>query len=344
MSLHPIFKLREKHTSALLELLDEVILGTNGAQYRHLDTAEKIEECDNPLHLSMERNENIIGNITFCRRHEDWYIRYFAFSARFQSGGKRKNDATKSNLLKSELNTFFNNAFRGIYANTEVNSFYAYIDPNNKKSLWMSETFGFETVGQIATQTFSRVRPKRSMRLEKLSEWEEVKSFVQNTFKNYAYYFDSQTRKPPFYVLKDENDEILALTKITSAKWQIKRLPGRFGGALVSLIPFIPGLRKIIRPSQHTFLVPEAVIAKNNSSELIDELFAGILHLEKQHLLIWWTDEKDSLYQSIRNDVKWGILNKMIGVNRANVVRKCNPKLKKINLNTPVYTSGIDFI
>ncbi len=342
MGLNPLFKLSEKHTPALIELLDSVVLGTNGAHYRHLDTAEKIAECDNIIHLSMERHEKVIGNISFCRRERHWYIRYFAFADNFQSGGKRKSNVRQSNFLKRELERFFSEVFAGEYG-PSIDSFYAYIDPNNEKSLWMSESFGFETIGCVATQTFSRISPRKSRHVEQLESWEEVKAIVRGNYSNYAYYFETQTSRSPHYVIRDENSEIIAFAKVAKANWEIKRLPGKIGGLLTRIIPFIPGLRKIIRPKRHTFIVPEAVFVKDNDPKLLSELFEGILHAENKNLIIWWVDETDRLYMDCKSTVQWGMLHSLVGVNKANVVCKRNPSASQWK-ESPVFTAGIDFI
>ena len=295
-----------------------------------------------PLHLSMQRNEKVIGNITFCRRRNHWYIRYFAVSAMFQSTAKHKSRDSKSGLLKTELNTFFQNAFDGEYSEEKVESFYAYIDPKNEKSLWMSETFGFETVGELATQTFSRVRPKATRRVECITDWSALSALVEEHFADYHYYFTAQTEKPPYYVLRDDSDEILAMAKTSLAKWEIKRLPGKFGEILTKLIPFIPGLRKIVQPKNHTFIVPEAVFVKDNDPNLLTELFEGILAKENQHLIIWWVDKKDELYSSVQSRLKWGLLHKIVGVSGVNVV--CRQNRKSEVAKSPIYTVGIDFI
>jgi hypothetical protein len=74
MALSSIFKIRKEATPALLELLNNTILGTNGAKYRHLDTTSRILEADNPLFLSLERRDKVIGNVTFCQRDNFCYI------------------------------------------------------------------------------------------------------------------------------------------------------------------------------------------------------------------------------------------------------------------------------
>ena len=344
MKLHPIFKIREQATKEIVQLLDSVTLGTNGAHYRHLDTEEKISEADNPLFLSLERHEKVLGNITFCRRGKDWYVRYFAFDTMVQSAGKKKSGANKSGLLKTELTKFFSTALKEGYKDSQVDSFYAYIDPNNEKSLWMSENFGFRKVAEIATQTYSRAHPKESNRLVKIDKWTDVKDVVQEHFKDYNYYNDVHIQKPPFYLLKDERGEILAFATISHANWEIKRLPGKFGGLLTKLIPYIPRIRKLIHPKEHSFIVPEAILVKDNHSELLSELLEGILAAEDKNLIIWWTDTNEPLYQDVKGQVKWGLLHKVIGVSNAHLVVKDTTERVVERNQKPFYTIGFDFI
>ena len=331
-----LLHIRNEATPAVIDLLESVTLGTNGAQYRHLDTRNRINEADKPVFLSIERNNTTLANITFCQRGDAWYIRYFAFDNRFQSTGSKKSNG--NNMIKREIKSFFQDAI----ANEKVKSFYAYIDPKNVKSLWMAENFGFKTISQVATQTFSRVNPKSSNRLEKLEFTEEVVSIIRAAFFEQDYYFEAQM-KPPFYGLRDENGELIAIAKITIANWEIKRLPGKTGGLITKVIPLIPRLNKLIRPKKHTFVVPDCVWAKNNNPLLVEELFNGILHLEKRNLIIWWVDVKDDLYKTVGSKVKWGLLHKMIGVSHAHVVERTgNSSIE--NENKPVFTAGFDFI
>ena len=334
----PLLHTRDYPTEAIIKLLESVTLGTNGAHYRHLDTKTRISEADNPLFLSIERNENVLSNITFCKRDKNWYIRYFAFDSRFQSNGNRKSSG--NSIIKREIEDFFQN----VLDNKEAESFYAYIDPNNVKSLWMSENFGFKTIGRIATQTFSRVKPKNSNRIHKINDWNNVKSIIQSNFSYQQYYFETQSSKAPFYVLKDEKNEIIACAKINLANWEIKRLPGKLGGILTKLIPFMPRLNKLIRPKNHAFVVPDVVWTKNNNPKLLEELFQGILFQEKRNLILWWVDEKDDLFSDIRAAANWGLLHKIIGVNFAHVVQRTNADVDKSTIKQPIFTSGFDFI
>ena len=343
MALSSIFKLRQESTPALLELLNNTTLGTNGAKYRHLDTASRILEADNPLFLSLERTDKVMGNITFCQRDKFWYIRYFAFHSFAQAGNKKKNTDKGNSFLKRELNQFFDEVFEGKHSDEPVESMYAYIDPRNDRSKWMSENFGFKVIGQLATQSFSRFYPKRSPRVEISKDWDALKEIVDYQYGQHNYFFTSHSQKGPFYVLKDAQGEILACTKVTKVNWEIVRLPGKLGRILVKIIPFIPFLNKLIKPKNHIFLVPEIVFSKDNNPILLEELFSSILAQEKCNLMLWWIDEKDPLYISIKEKINWGFFNKLIGVNPVDVVERRNSTSKAISKG-PVFVTAFDMV
>ena len=220
---------------------------------------------------------------------------------------------------------------------------YAYIDPRNDRSKWMSENFGFTTIAHLSTQTFSRVYPKKSNRIVELTQWEDVKSTIEHHFSRYQYYFDSQCSKPPYYAIKDDNGELLAFARFTTVRWEIVRMPGKMGGLLTKFIPFIPFLNRIIQPKNHQFLVPEMVWCKNNDEQLLNELFEGVLALKNQHLILWWVDQNDPFYKSIQTKMKWGILHKIIGTSPVDVVQLKSKSNREEN-QSPVFVSAIDMV
>lgn len=354
--MHPIFKFRTKATEEIISLLESVTVGTDGAHYRHLDTRERMQEADSPLFLSMERHAKVLGSVTFCQREKNWYIRYFAFDSGFQAQGKKK--SSSQGLLKKELNAFFEHQLK----TGEVESFYAYIDPRNVKSLWMSENFQFETVGRIATQTYSSVKKPKEGRVQLDAIPTVIPSEVVTNFESQRYFFNAQLKKENHFSIRDKKGDLLAFAKTTSANWEIKRLPGKFGGVLVNILPYIPFLNRLIQPKNHSFIVPEAVFIKNNDPEMLTELFNGILAHLNERVIIWWVDEQDQLYKSIQSKVNWGLLNKIVGVNQVNLVERSAPKNNLDGPSKPIqedqekkrqllsneaqtnYTSGFDFV
>jgi hypothetical protein len=343
MALSPIFKLRQEVTASIIELLSQTTIGTSGAKYKHLDTPQRILEADSPLFLSMERNDKVIGNITFCQRNDDWYIRYFAFQSILQGSEKKKKVDRGNSFLKKELGQFFDDAFSGKVTEKKVRSMYAYIDPKNERSKWMSETFGFHVIRQLATQSYSRIAPKASDRLQQLHHWEDVQSIVEACYGHHTYFNTSHAKHPPFYALKNEFDEIIAFTRMTKANWKIDRLPGRFGKLLTKLLPYIPYLKKLIRPENHIFLVPEIVWSKDANSTLINELFSAILEKEQLNLILWWVDADDPMYLAVKTEIDWGLIHKLLGSTPIDVVQRTangNPLFQ----DRPVFVTAWDMV
>jgi hypothetical protein len=291
----PPFQLREAPTAEILELLAETTLGTSGARYQHLDVLERVHSADQPLYLSVERAQKVLGNITFCRRGNKWYIRYW-------------------------ITQFFEDTFNGKYQDQKVHLFYAYIDPKNERSKSMSANFGFHVAGNLVTQSFSRVHPKSSSRILKIERWEEVSDEIQHRFSKYQHYDEAQLKTPPFYVLLNTSGEHIACAHITKVRWKIERLPGKIGGLLTKVVPFVPFLRILIKPNDHQFLVPDCVWTKDDNSELLEELFSAILFEEKMNLMLWWMDKNDPLYLGVKNKLNWGLLHKIIGVSPVDIV------------------------
>lgn len=341
--LSPLFKLRTKVTSGVIDLLQETVLGTNGAKYKHLDTSKRIYEADNPLFLSVERHEKTIGNVTFCRRGEHWYIRYFAFQAALQRADVQTTKRKANSVLKRELNFFFQQVLEGNKDFPAVKSMYAYIDPKNEKSKWMSESFGFKTIAHLATQSYSRVYPKKSKRLMLCDDWNEIAPIIREHFGQQKYYFETHCSKPPFYVLRNAENEIIACCRTVNVTWEIVRLPGKMGGLLTKMIPYIPLLRKLIQPNKHAFIVPEIVWTKNNDATLLTELFESILSDQQLNLILWWTDVKNPIYQEVKSEINWGLLNKIIGVAPVDVVVLKSNMEKSENQN-PIFVTAFDMV
>lgn len=327
MKIRAPFILREAYTEAILDLLQQTTLGTDGARYRHNNTAEIIQDLDHPLFLSLERNQKVIGNITFCRRENNWYIRYFAIDPLFQSskGASRE----KKSILKSRIRDFFEEQ------NAQGICFYAYIDPKNLRSKLMSETFGFETIACLKTHSFSRSHPKRSEKLVEITDsiltWSEP-------FRRQLFYTDYQPKTSRVYAL-EKNGETLAFARARRAHWKIERLPGKLGGLWVKMVPF---LNRFLVPSNHRFLVLDKVWAKNNDPQLLEELFESVLAAEKHRLILWWVDEKDPVLQHEKR-IFWGIFRRFLGNPPVDVVARFHPG-NKPETGQPVFVCGIDLV
>lgn len=344
MGLSERYTIRKVASPALLQLLSKTTLGTNGARYKHLDTPTRILEADNPLFISLERDEKVQGNLTFCNRGTQWYLRYFAFANQKQAS-KNVTRVTKTNSrLKLEMASFFDEIFHGKFGEAP-DAFYAYIDPANERSKWMSEQFGFRTEAQLITQSFSRTKPRVHPSVRLVENPTEIEQILEQIKKKHAYYTEAHAKRGPFYAYYNEDGKIIGLTKITRVNWVIERLPGLLGGLFIKLLPFTPGIRKIIKPKKHQFLVPESVWIENNDPRILTQLFESVLAIEKRNMLLWFVDRREPVWRETKPFMNWGLYHKLAPLQIVDVVvlRKNPLKLDELR-SKPIFVAGWDVV
>jgi hypothetical protein len=335
--IQPPFSTDESYTEETLKLLNSVTLGSNGARYKHIGIEKRTSKLHNPLFLNLTLRNKLKANVTFCRRDKDWYVRYFAFDQTFQASSSKNKKSKGRSKLNDQLRSFFESALQD---KNGPDCFYAYIDPKNERSLWMSEAFGFEKKAKVATQTFSRLKPNKGS-LRKLEDVEQIKSLVDQAFSGRPYYHPQQTFKGRSFYVLEKNEEVVAFANSYQAEWKIERIPGKRGKLLTKLIPYIPIINKIIRPDSHRFSVIDSVWVKQHNTDYFQSLAEGILAEENHKVLHWWVDQKESLWNSLKDTVNWGVLHKINGVHEVDLVVRTN---KNIDLKEPAYISGFDFV
>lgn len=319
----------------LIRLFENTVLGTNGAKYKHLDVAQSVAHTDHPLSFSLRRREQLIANITFCKRPFGLYLRYFAFDKRFQSKGKAR--MNPKSQIKQEIETVFQQ-ITAQYPGAD-NYCYAYIDAKNVRSKWMSETFGFQTKAYLATQSFSRIWPKANSTLKEERMNAELFDTIEKNYGHYTAYFTHFLEKGTVYSIFDSNGKRLAFAQFHKVRWEIQRLPGKLGGLQVKLLPYIPFINKLIQPKEHTFLVPEVVCNPSGNIADVQRLFEAVLAKEQLHSLLWWNDTRDGLYQKAQETFSWGPLHQMIGVAMVDVVVRGDFQPKE-----PIFIAAFDMV
>jgi hypothetical protein len=184
----------------------------------------------------------------------------------------------------------------------------------------MSETFGFQTKAKLATQSFSRIWPKTNASLKEEAMNADLVEAIQKKYSHYAAYFAHFFEKGSVYTLFDANGTRLAFAQFHKVRWEIQRLPGKFGGLSVKLLPFLPFLNKLIQPKEHTFMVPNIVCNPSRNIKDVERLFEAVLAKENLHSMLWWNDTRDLLYREAAQKFSWGLLHQIIGVAEVDVV------------------------
>lgn len=326
------FVLRAEYNQEILTLLKKTTLGTNGARYQHLNTAEIIADLDNPLFLSLERNKQVIGNCAFCQRGSNWYIRYFAFDSLFQSSGSQ-NVKQKKSKLREQVSRFFDELV------ADKNRLYAYVDPKNSRSKNMCLSFGLKPIARLNTFSFSRLNPKNKVELEVITEKKDLEELL-NRFRDYEFFTDFQPKRSKIVCYRNKAGQIEAAARIQQANWKVERLPGKIGALLLNTVTKLPFIKQILSKEHFDFVVADLVYA--TTSENLEQLFETILAQEKQKLLLWWVDEKDAMtkYQA---KINWGFFKYFLGKSHVEVVAKYT-KQNEPSQQKAVFVSGVDLI
>lgn len=111
----------------------------------------------------------MLGTFTICIQeinllgstHNSYYIRYVAFDSKFQGGFKK--GKSKGGLHRFLKNFFETSTFDSAPTDGGKSIYWAYIDPDNLRSINLNNRLGFEQIGAFKTTVFSRVNPKISL-------------------------------------------------------------------------------------------------------------------------------------------------------------------------------------
>jgi len=340
---------------AILDLLTNTTIGTNGAKYQHLHTVSKIHKLVNPHYITVRRNKKAIGNMTVCERPilvqnqkvNSLYIRYFAFKTFFQSSGKQNKNKRKS-IFETYLKELFNTSNLDVYK-PEYNPsvYWAFIDPQNNKSWNMADRFGLETIGHFSTYAFSRFYPKKNKNVSpiKPAEKESVWQNIQEFYKDYTNVSKTHLFEDDNYFVYRENEKIVAGIQVFDIHWRIDAMPGKKGKFLVNVLPHIPFLRRIINPKNYRFLGAEGLFWESGHQSKIELLLEAVLAEKKRHSMLSWFDDSDVKLIGLFESMKSGIMQKIKSDNSIEIVAKFNDfdeVLKQKMIASKKYISGFD--
>ena len=303
-------------SEAVKTIIKNTVLGSNGARYRHLKALEQLKKLDNPLYFSLMAKESCLGNITLCQRKDSLYLRYFTFHDRFQASlNSNKREKSRRSPLKEHVSEFLNSL-----TPEKKQAIYAYIEPDNIRSMNMAKEFGFSPKANIAMFHFSRRFPKESRQF-KILTFDEAIPFIRSQYGNQTYYFENP--KSGTYAAWIINNEIVLISRFHEACWEIQSMKGRFGKVLIKALPWLPYVNKLITPARNEFSAFDSFVSLNpsiNRKEVNAFLAAALAHFHVHHMM-HWVDESSPQSQYLES-IRWGLLHRIIGKSEIHLVVK----------------------
>lgn len=358
----------EVETTPPPELIDHVhntTLGQPGGfRYQHVDLVDRLTAPGENYFMFLRKSGKMMGSVGFVGRHtqtgglehDSWMIRYFSIKAPMRAVPKKrkeKADLKDENKRTTVLGRFIQPIFaqpsqlRGEENADKPSIIYALIEKKNLRSMNFSSQMGLETIGEVASFSFSRLTPKPSRRLELLpdTEKEAMEELLKGFYASYnLFYANSLFKDEGYFVIRDSG-RIVAGIQEYPVTWRIVDFGSKFANGMVRLGAKIPWVRKRFDPDEARMLAFDGIYCEPGYEDALYELMEGVLSRKKRYLAMLMMDQKSGLYKIFSERGKLGPLHKVLGSFEADIrVRFIHipDPVRKLFLERPTYIPSYD--
>ena len=324
----------------LMEHMHQTVMGQpGGMQYHHTDLEQKMKSGDENYFMYLRKSGKMLGSAGFCSKptetagieHDSWLIRYFSIKAPIRGlprKRKSKEDLKDENKRTTVLGRFIQPVFadpaqlrEGETRADQPAIVFAIVDQTNLRSMNFSAQMGLETVGSMAAFTFSRLRPRRSNRIETVEENQraDILKQIREFYKEYTlFYSDNIFNNDDYFVIK-EGGRMVAGVQVYPVTWKVVDFGNKLTNRAASLLGKIPSLSKRINKDEISFLAFDAIYREPGYEKLLYELMDGVLERKKHFLAMMMMDLESDLYALFKENKKLGILHKIKGNSYADI-------------------------
>lgn len=350
----------------LMEHMHGTTLGQPGSfRYQHTNLEDRLMSPGENYYMYLRKSGKMMGSVGFCGKpaetngmaHDSWLIRYFSIKAPMRSVPKKRKE--KSDLKdENKRNTVLGRFIQPIFAEPSQlregkrkadppSIIYAMIEQKNLRSMNFSVQMGLETVGEMASFSFSRLSPKKSARVEQLPEDEqaEMLSLLKEYYREYTLFFtDPIFKNNDYYVIRDKG-RVVAGIQIYPVTWRIMDFGSKAANRIIKILVKIPWVRKRITPEKLDLLAFDGIYCEPGYEQTLYELMEGVLARSGRYLAMVMTDTNSALYSIFEKQQKLGIVHKVVGTFMADIrVRFINmpEDTRQYFLDHPTYIPTYD--
>lgn len=270
---------------AIVDLLQQNIIGTPGLSmlYQHQTMVDKLQEIaqDNHYFAALRRKNTVVGTACFCERQVQlqgqrvpaFYIRYFTFNARFR---RKDSNVTKPWLAgNSQIKAEIQRLLDGEVLAPANALFYAYVDPRNQRSVNICQALGFERVASFESFVFSRLSPKTTQGVQKITFSKANQSHVfAQMYASMPFFFDNYLRQGMYAIY--EGNQLVAAAHAQPEHWRVLSLPGKSGKFLLNTLPRLPWVNRLFAKQYH-FARIDTLFCLPNYEQKLEQLLEHIL-------------------------------------------------------------------
>ena len=343
-------------TKALAELLNSNVIGTPGKSmlYQHLEVEKKLDKIANPIYVNLVKGDNILGTCCFCNREtsnsgkrmSSFYLRYFTFKQKYRSSHKKTvHRASAGSELRNEINRLLSG--EGLAKRVDDRFFhYAYVDPENSRSLALCNEFGFKPVRKFSTVIFNRLHPKNNVAVEQLADSAiaDMQERLTSFYKNYTMFsFENLFNRGDYFIIRDEKKNIIAGVQANPDRWKIIELPGISGKFILNLFSALPYLNRVIK-KEYDFITLEGLYLMPGNEKSLAVLLESILAVYGRNSAMLWLDNDSALYKAVKS-IDLGLVAQIKREVTAHVICKfvnVSKEDQSFFAANPAYISGTD--
>jgi hypothetical protein len=359
-------EVEERPGQELIDHMHSTVLGQPGSfRYQHTNLTERLTAPGENYFMYLRKSGKMLGSVGFVGRHtetsgvahDSWMIRFFSIRAPMSSVPKRrksedelKDGDKRSTVLGRFIQPVMANpsSLREGKENEHAPAIiYALIEQKNLRSMNFSAQMGLETVGEVANFSFSRLRPGRSVRIERLeeSEQEPMLSLLHSFYRDYnLFYPDPLFRDEDYYVIR-ESGRVVAGLQVYPVDWRIVDFGAGMANGMVRILTKIPWVRRRVDPDDLRMLAVDGIYCEQGYEAVLYELMEGVLEGKGVHIAMLMTDKTSHLHSIFRDRGKLGFLHRILGSFTADVrVRFINfpEEARQHFLERPTYISTFD--
>ncbi len=350
----------------LLEHMHSTLMGQpGGLQYHHTSLEERMMSGGENYFIYLRKSGKMLGSVGFCGKlsvtdglsHDSWLIRYFSIKAPMRSVPKKrkkkadlKDEQKRSSVLGRFMQPVVANPSQlkeGEQDPDQPSIVFAIIDQTNLRSMNFSAQMGLETVGEMAGFSFSRLKPKKSDRVEQIVEAdkEQVLDLLKEYYSNYTLFFTEPVFKNNDYFLIKEDGHVVAGIQIYPVQWKIVDFGSRMANLAMRGLTKIPWVKKRISLVELRFLAFDAIYCEPGYEAALYELMEGVLERTGNYIAMIMMDEDSHLYTIFRERQKLGVMHKFMGTYHADIRVRFNnmpEKTRNYFLEHPTYIPTYD--
>jgi GNAT superfamily N-acetyltransferase len=301
----------DRATPEVSHFFENILWGTDGAMYRLCDYEASLGHVPGARFLGLRKQGKLVALRILLKKRISWkseslqafYHGLLCVDPREQNQGYGK--ALVERTLdyieqRSEPRTII----------------YSFIEAGNHRSKRIAESLGYKRLGTFFATWFSRLHPKKSIRISPLSARDipELLNRLDHQYQDHALTdFSTSVQQDSYRVLRD-NTRMIAGLQADPQRWVFESLGGTGGFVAVKVLPHIPVLGNLFNPQNFRFLKVGNVFFSPGHADAASELLEATLAGSALKVAVLFIDKNSSAYKEWLSKSKLGLLNSLAEV------------------------------